>query len=204
MMNAYTENEDGEKTYTELEDGQQVTMGGMIGAYKKLKTRSGAFMAFVTVEDMFGSIECVCFPKVYERIRSFLETDRVVSLSGKISIEDEKLPAIIIDKMTEFSLDDATLGKGGGQGGQAQATEQTGNQTRETQNANKRLWLNVSGFEDEDIEELLETLSYYGGDTQVCFVRDGKKMLCSQKVTPNKALMAELSTFLPENCIKLV
>ena len=59
-------------------------------------------------------------------------------------------------------------------------------------------------YEDEDLEELLETLSYYAGETQVCFVRNGKKMLCSQKVTVGKALMAELSTFLPENCIKLV
>ena len=158
-------------------------------------------MAFVTVEDMFGSIECVCFPKVYERIRSFLETDRVVSLSGKISIEDEKLPAIIIDKMTEFSLED---GAAANTTEQAQAASPQNVASANKKDATQRLWLNVSGFEDEDVEELLETLSYYAGDTQVCFVRDGKKMLCSQKVAIGKALMAELATFLPENCIKLV
>ena len=54
-----------------------------------------------------------------------------------------------------------------------------------------------------DIEELLETLSYYEGETSVIFVRDGKKMGCSQKVALNKGLMAELATFLPENCIKI-
>ena len=203
MMNAFTESDDGEKVYTELQDGQQVTMGGMIGAFKKLKTRSGAIMAFVTVEDMFGSIECVCFPKVYERIRSFLETDRVVELSGKISIEDEKLPAIILDKMTEFSLDDTAVQKQAQHQSETVATVMLA-KPAEKKDADKRLWLNVSGFEDEDIDELLETLSYYAGETPVCFVRDGKKMLCSQKVNPNKALMAELSSFLPENCIKLV
>ena len=204
MLNVYTENEDGEKTYTELEDGQQVTMGGMISAYKKLKTRSGAFMAFVTVEDLSGTIECVCFPKVYERIRSFLENDRVVSLSGKLSIELDKAPAIIVDKMTEFTLEE-DVQKAAPIAAESALYEPVAPVVKkEKPDAEKRLWLNVSDMEDEDIEELLETLSYYAGETQVCFVKNGKKMLCSQKVTPNKALMAELASFLSESCIKLI
>ena len=71
-------------------------------------------------------------------------------------------------------------------------------------NADKKLWLNVSEMEEADVEELLETLSFYEGNTQVCFVKNGKKMLCSQKVTLNKALMAELSSFLSEDCIKIL
>jgi DNA polymerase-3 subunit alpha len=204
MLNAYTETEDGEKSYTEISDGQQVTMGGMISAYKKLKTRSGAFMAFVTVEDLFGTIECVCFPKVYERIRSFLETDRVVSLSGKLSIEQDKAPAIIIDKMDEFTLEEEAPKAAAYVAESALYAPVAPVVKAEKPDAEKRLWLNVSELEDEDVEELLETLSYYAGETQVCFVRNGKKMLCSQKVTPNKALMAELASFLSENCIKLV
>ena len=57
---------------------------------------------------------------------------------------------------------------------------------------------------EEDIDELMETLTYYAGDTEVCFVQGKQKMLCSQKVKINKALMAELYSFLPETCIKLV
>ena len=201
MLNAYEENEEtGEKKYTEIEDGQQITMGGMIAAFKKLKTRSGSFMAFVTVEDLYGSIECVCFPKVYERMRNFLENDRVVSLSGKISIEEEKQPVIIVDRISEFNLDEPT---------DKQAVAYTHAETArkpapvQKSDAEKRLWLNVSELEEEDIEELLETLSFYVGETPVYFVKDGKKMLCSQKVALGKALMAELASFLAENCIKL-
>ncbi|MBE5746637.1 MAG: DNA polymerase III subunit alpha [Clostridiales bacterium] len=206
MLNAYEENEEtGIKKYTEIEDGQAVTMGGMIGAFKKLKTRSGSLMAFITVEDMFGSIECVCFPKIYERIRGFLETDRVVSLSGKISIEEEKPPVIILDKMTEFSLDEPTETHTENKAVNAFAPQESAKKAVvEKEDKDKTLWLNVSGMEDEDVEELLETLSFYAGETLVCFVKDGKKMRCSQKVSPNRALMAELSSFLPENCIKLV
>ena len=206
MLNAYEENDEtGVKTYTEITDGQQVTLGGMIGAFKKLKTRSGSLMAFITVEDMFGSIECVCFPKIYEKIRSFLENDRVVSLSGKISIEEEKLPVIILDRMTEFSLDETVETRTESKPVKAFAQERTAKpQAAEKEDKDKVLWLNVSGMEDEDVEELLETLSFYAGETPVFFVKDGKKMACSQKVSPNRALMAELSSFLSENCIKLV
>lgn len=199
MLNAYTENEEGEKSYTELSDGQQVTMGGMISAFKKLKTRNGSFMAFVTVEDLYGTIECVCFPKVYDRIRSFLAIDKPVSLSGKMSIEPEKAPAIIVDKMTEFSLEGENENK-------KQSEERTFKKApaQEKSDSEKRLWLNVSDLEEADREELLDTLIYYKGETEVVFVANGKKMLCSQKVTPNRALMAELASFLPENCIKLL
>ena len=200
MLNAFTEEEGeegGRKTYTEISDGMPVTMGGMIGAYKKLKTRTGSFMAFVTVEDLYGSIECVCFPKVYDKIRGFLETDKVVSLSGKISIEEEKAPVIIVDKMAEFSLDEPQEKVG-------ELSPAKEIVSAEKTEAEKRLWLNVTGMEEADLDELMETLTYYAGETQVVFVKDGKKLLCSQKVAPSKALMAELSGFLPENCIKLM
>lgn len=200
MLNAYTEDEEsGAKTYTEIADGMPVKMGGMISAYKKLKTRTGSIMAFVTVEDLYGSVECVCFPKVYDKIRNFLEADRVVSVFGKMSIDGDKAPAIIVDRMEEFSIDTpikATGVKAEQPVERAVKKEKTDNQ--------KTLWLNVTGLEDLDIEELMETLTFYEGETQVIFVKDGKKSMCSQKVTPNRALMAELSGFLDEKCIKLL
>ena len=210
MLNNFVEDdESGVKTYTDISDGMQVSMGGMISAYKKLKTRSGAFMAFVTVEDLYGSIECVCFPKVYEKMRDFLEADKVVSLTGKISIDDEKLPAIIVDKISEFTIaDDGAVISNTQPTAQAfgdeSKLERATPSATEKSDADKKLWLNVTGMENEDIDELMETLTFYAGQTTVYFVKDGKKMLCSQRVSPSRALMAELRSFLPENAIKLV
>ena len=201
MLNNYLEDEEtGEKTYVELADGQAVSMGGMISTFKKLKTRTGSFMAFVTVEDLYGSIECVCFPKIYDRIRGFLQADKVVSLSGKLNIVEEKAPVIIVDKMTEFSLDEeqetqtretrSNISSSDyvplKQNAEMLSEKQRGYAAENKSDADKKLWLNVSALQEEDIEELLETLTFYAGDTQVWFVRNGKKMLCSQKVTPNK------------------
>ncbi len=200
MLNNYTEEEEGGvKTYVDITDGMPVIMGGMISAYKKLKTRTGSFMAFVTVEDLYGSIECLCFPKVYEKMRGFLEADKVVTVTGKISIDEEKAPVIIVDSVKEFSLENTEEEKPSEQPASTARAVQAKPKSDEPQ----RLWLNVTALEDEDVEELLETLTFYTGNTEVCFVKDGKKLLCSQRVTPNKALMSELASFLPQNCIKL-
>ena len=200
MLNVYTEDEEGgAKTYTEIADGMPVKMGGMISAYKKLKTRTGSFMAFVTVEDLYGSVECVCFPKVYDKIRNFLDADRVVTVSGKMSIDGDKAPAIIVDRMEEFSIDTPIKATG------VKAEQPVERAVKKEKPDNqKTLWLNVTGLEDADIEELMETLTFYEGETQVIFVQNGKKSLCSQRVTPNRALMAELSGFLDEKAIKLL
>ena len=221
MLNDFTEDEEtGDKTYTEIADEQPVAMGGMISAFKKLQTRSGQFMAFVTVEDMYGAIECVCFPKIYDKIKNFMEADKVVSLSGKISITDDKAPAIIVDKMTEFNIDDPvvyTAEKGGNRSYRSAPAERAEAPVSNapaapihkepTQAAAattpKRLWLNITDLEDADVEELMDTLSFYLGDTEVVFVKNGKKMGCTERINPNKALMAELASFLPANCIKL-
>ncbi len=204
LLNEYVEDEEtGVKTYKEIEDGMAVSMGGMIANSKKLKTRSGQIMAFVTIEDMYGSIECVCFPKVYEKIRDFMENDRVVSITGKMSIDTDKAPAIIVDKMTEFIPEEAQTASAQKRAdGELRAP--TVNHAEQKADEDKKLWLNVSGMDEADLEELMETLTYYEGKTPVYFVKDGKKMLCSQKVTPGRGLMAELSGFLNDSCIKLV
>ena len=198
MLNDYTEDEEtGVKTYTEVSDGQQIAMGGMVSAVKKLQTRSGSFMAFVSIEDIYGTVECVCFPNVYDRVRNFLAVDAVVSLTGKLDINEEKAPTIIVDRMTEFRLDEEqTAPNAAAQTPVARPKEKT--------DAEKKLWLNVTGMDEEDVSELMETLCFYPGKTPVCFVDGKKKMLCSEKVSPSRALMAELSSFLPEEKIKLL
>lgn len=208
LLTEYEEDEEtGVKTYTEISDGQSVSMGGMISAMKKLQTRSGAYMAFVTIEDIYGSVECVCFPKVYDQIRNFLAVDAVVSLSGKIDIGEEKAPTIIVEKMTEFRLEESASSaslKAGETGTDTAADPALRGGNGSGKAAEQKLWLNISDLRDEDVEELMETLCYYEGNTSVCFVRNGKKFLCSQKVAPSRALMAELSSFLNDDQIKLV
>lgn len=82
----------------EVKDGTKIKIGGLIGSIKKIFTkRSNEEMAFVTMEDHLGvSIECVVFPKIYERSKSYLVKDAIVILEGKLDFKEE-LPVIIVD-----------------------------------------------------------------------------------------------------------
>ena len=134
-----------------------------------------------------------------------MEADRVVSLSGKISIEADKAPVIIVDKMWEFTLDeDKPIETNNAAKLPVEPSAKPVEKPQEKVDVKKTLWLNVTTLDEEDVEELLETLTFYAGETEVYFVTGRTKSRCSQKVSPNKALMAELSSFLPSTCIKLV
>ena len=70
-LSDFMEDEDGNRTYNRISDGLSVNMGGIISAMRRTTTRSsGASMAFITVEDIYGSIECVAFPAIYERVKA--------------------------------------------------------------------------------------------------------------------------------------
>ena len=81
-------------------DGQRVTIGGMI-IHKSVKhTRAGTKMAFVTLEDLSGTIEVVVFSNVYEKVSRQIQEDAVVIVKGRASISAEgetKLIASQID-----------------------------------------------------------------------------------------------------------
>jgi DNA polymerase-3 subunit alpha len=60
-LDYFTEDEEGERTYTEVTEGQKVHFGGIITAKDKIMTKSGSMMGFITVEDLYGQIECTLF-----------------------------------------------------------------------------------------------------------------------------------------------
>ena len=142
-------------------------------------------------------------------MRSFLEADKVVSLAGRLSVEEDKAPVIIVEKISEFTLEEESttqkITHTVDYSSRYADTQPISSKVAKAKEAEvKTLWLNVAPLEEEDLEELLETLTFYEGETVVYFVKNGKKMLCTQKVSLNKALIAELASFLPEYCIKIL
>ena len=132
-------------------------------------------------------MECIAFPKVYDKIKQFLTPDTVVRLGGKIDIDPEKAPVIILDSMQEFI---------------PEATEETKKETAAEEKKEPILWLDARKLGEEDFEELIDMMSGYEGGTKVCILHGGKRY--EYAVNLNRAFAAEVRTFLPENCIKLV
>lgn len=92
-----------------VKDGKRVKIAGIISAKKNKLTRNNNMMSFVTIEDLFGDIEVVVFPAVYERHRELLEEGRIVLVDGKLSIsEDEGRKSIIAERLHD--IDEASKG----------------------------------------------------------------------------------------------
>ncbi|MGH2404826.1 MAG: DNA polymerase III subunit alpha, partial [bacterium] len=75
----------------ELRDRSEVTVGGLITALKRTTTRSGTAMAFMTLEDLTGTIEVIVFPKTYEQSSLALKRDAVVIVHGRIDTADQQV-----------------------------------------------------------------------------------------------------------------
>ena len=80
-------------------DGQRVKMGGLIRTITKKTTRNNAMMAFVEIEDIYGSVEVIVFPKTFEKCKEILEEDCPVIVQGRITIQEDQVSKIIADQI---------------------------------------------------------------------------------------------------------
>ena len=85
------------------EDGRSVDLGGILTEVKGKATKKGDYMAFVTIEDLTGQMECLVFPKIYERYQPLLQEDEAVVISGKLSVREEEAPKLLAEKITRLS-----------------------------------------------------------------------------------------------------
>lgn len=86
-----------------LADGSKVTVGGMITNRTIKYTKTNQVMAFITVEDLVGTVEVIVFPKTYERSVSVLEEENKVFVQGRVAAEDDKASKLICEKIYLFT-----------------------------------------------------------------------------------------------------
>ncbi|MBO5046673.1 MAG: DNA polymerase III subunit alpha [Clostridia bacterium] len=186
MLADFEEDEEtGDRTYLQIASGQSVYAGGIISGIKKLNTKSGSIMAFITVEDMYGSVECVAFPKVYEKIKPHLSIDAVVAITGKIDISPDKAPVVLLDDLKEVDSEQEETPK--------VIVEEKKEQV---------LWIDARALSKEDFDELIDMMMGYPGTITAKILNGGKRFEFS--VNLNRAFMAELRAFLPAECIKVL
>ena len=80
-------------------DGMTVRMGGILADARGKATKKGAFMGFITLEDLTGQIEGLVFPKIYEKFSGVLKTDELVVLTGKLSIREDEEIKLLVDSV---------------------------------------------------------------------------------------------------------
>lgn len=86
----------------EEQEGSKVIIAGIIEAIRRIFTKSGSEMAFVTIANEKGSsVECVVFPKTFEQYKGLLGKENVLIISGKIDSKNEK-PVLIAETISTF------------------------------------------------------------------------------------------------------
>ena len=173
VLNYYEEDENGEKHYTEVKDGDYVTMGGIISEFKRLSTKSGQAMAFVKVEDVYGGIEVIVFPKVFDKARELLKEEEVVKVSGRLQIKNE-MPQIIADKIEALEI----------------------KQKEEKEHEREYMGLIIPERFQSRVDTILDICQSYPGNISVIVAMNGKKYDAHLSVRRCEGLMSELRSFL--------
>lgn len=93
---------DEETGFADVSDGSIVTIGGIMLDKTVKTTKHNQLMAFLTLEDLVGTVEVILFPKDYEKYKPFLEEDRKLLIRGRVSLGDETKGKLICEKIMPF------------------------------------------------------------------------------------------------------
>ena len=91
-----------------FKDGQNVKYAGTITSVKKKYTKKNTIMAFVTVEDLYGSAEIIIFDSVYNRVSNILIEDNIILVEGRLSIKEDDVAKIVVRDIREFDANETS------------------------------------------------------------------------------------------------
>ena len=171
---------DEETGQTKVNDGEKAIVGGMIVDKTIKYTKNNKTMAFITLEDLVGTLEVIIFPKDYEKNSRLLNVDDKVFIRGRVSTEEEKNGKLICEKIYSFD---------------------------ETK---KELWLQFetkTDYEDKE-EKLFQMMKNSDGSDSVVIYISGAKLIKrlppSQNIGVSSEIVNNLTNFLGENNVKVV
>ena len=132
-----------------MTDNQKATVGGML-VHRTIKyTKNNKTMAFLTLEDLVGTLEIIVFPRDYERYKKYFEDEARLFVEGRVTIEEEKNGKLILERVYAFD---------------------------ETK---KELWLqfaDLASYERQEARMLEELRASDGQDEVVVYIKDRKVM----------------------------
>ncbi len=170
---------DEELGHAKIDDGKKVVIGGIIAGKTVKYTKNDKMMAFLTVEDLAGSVEIVVFPRDYEKYAGKLLEEEKVFITGRTSIEEDKDGKVILESMITFD------------------------------EAPKKLWIKFASIEEyvqkEKVLSAILALSE-GNDTVIIYCekeKQQKKLPKNQNVKSDEQLLGSLKSAFGESNIKV-
>lgn len=170
---------DEESKRPKVEDGNIETIAGMITSKTVKATRNSNMMAFITVEDMFGTVEVIIFPNDYDKYKTILGVDQKIFVKGKVTLEEEKDAKLICQEIIPFDA------------------------------LPRELWIKYSDVDSfvRDEQRLYSLLNPYDGNDSVVIYCEKEKCMKrlpkSRNVKAGKELMERLNSVYGEENIRI-
>jgi len=190
-----TGDEDAENGTDDAENGhdtpQKAVFGAIISDIKKVLTKATKKeMAVLRVEDMYGSCEVMLFPAVYDRAKKYIEKDKVVRISGKLSMREGEEPVILAD-------DIAPITSASHENGDYQESAR-GDVSIPQRSDVKKLYLKYNTKNEATHSEVLNILTAYSGECPVVVrcLATGEAVSPNRRVRECQSIRVELESLL--------
>ncbi|MCF0135345.1 MAG: DNA polymerase III subunit alpha [Lachnospiraceae bacterium] len=197
-----------------LEDGREVIVGGLVAAKTIKSTKTNKLMAFLTIEDLYGTVEVLVFPNRYEEYKELMEEDRKIFVRGRVSAEEESDSKLICDVIAPFEDTSALqkrrytgrsfgVSRGPGNALGIEGPKSPMTTAAQTENpAPKAVWLRLENMDElrKMQERIFSILSKEPGsrDVKIYLKQDGKRLQAPEKyrTTGSSAILDELRKLL--------
>ena len=164
---------------SKYKDGQIIKIAGIISEIKKKYTKSNKLMVFITIEDLFGTAEIICFENAYQNASSTLKIDNIVVVEGKLSIREDEDIKIVARNIKEFNSEE---------------------------NHNFILRIDITNMNEIEKKQLRAVLKYFNGNnnnTVVQVINNDKELDCGM-IYANNDIIKEIEEIIGNKKINII
>ncbi|MGY3766115.1 DNA polymerase III subunit alpha [Vagococcus vulneris] len=171
------------KKIVDIVPGEQVRLLGFVQTVKKIRTKKGESMAFLSVTDNTGEIEVTIFPKLFRQLHMNVEQDSVVYLTGKVELSQYSKQNQLIVNTFDYALD------------------------KQNQLSQKKCYIKIEQINDSNVRlnQLKDIFSQFSGSTPVVlvFMNQGKNLLLEKQywIDPTEQFIQILEDILGKKTI---
>ena len=175
-----------------LQDNQKVKLCGIISSRKNKITKSNSQMAFLKLEDLYGTIEVIVFPKILQQYGKAMTEGEAVLIEGRVSIREDEEPKLICEAVTPLDGIKVT---------ENNTTEQ------EVPRGRRTLFIRMGTYDDSVLKAAVRVLQKHSGQTPVCFyISDTKKKMYAPEncwIDETGSVIDDISAIFGENNVKM-
>jgi DNA polymerase III subunit alpha len=190
-----------------LKDRQTLVLGGVIMEKTMKTTRNNQMMAFIQLEDLFGTIECILFPQTLEQYLPLVQLDEIVIVEGTLDFKDEEAPKVLVSHMAGIQTIDEWKNRKS-QFRRSNRIDKSHDSKKVESSKEARLWIKIPEAKHLDLIEKVKPLlkQYQGSVPVIIYIEATKQRLQAEEslwVKYDMDLIGALQKVFGETSVKM-